>query len=76
MSKLHVDEIASKTGATDAMTIDSSGRVKRSVIPAWYCVRTPSTTHTISASNSDIADWKSDSSGKLTPLSHRMFLAV
>ena len=67
MSKLYVDEIASKTGATDAMTIDSSGRVKRSVIPAWYCVRTPSTTHTISASNSDIADWKSDSSGLTDP---------
>jgi|DEB0MinimDraft_6_1074348.scaffolds.fasta_scaffold24354_2 hypothetical protein len=27
MSKLYVDEIASKTGGTDALTIDSSGRI-------------------------------------------------
>ena len=65
-SILKVDSIAQSNGTT-AATIDSSGRVKRSVIPAWYCVRTPSTTHSISSSNSDIADWKSDSSGLTDP---------
>ena len=61
-SILKVNELQ-HTGGTSALTVDTSGRVKRSVIPAWYCVRTPSTTHTISASNSDISDWKTDSSG-------------
>ena len=54
-------------GNNTAMTIDSSGRVKRSVIPSWYCVRTPGTTHSISSSNSDIADWKTDSTGLGNP---------
>ena len=65
-SILKVDSIQNAPG-TAAMTIDSSGRVKRSVIPAWYCVRTPGVTHTISSSNSDITDWKTDSSGLTDP---------
>lgn len=35
MSKLYVDEIASKTGATDAMTIDSSGRILTPARPSF-----------------------------------------
>ena len=34
MSKLYVDEIASKTGGTDALTIDSTGRVLQPNKPA------------------------------------------
>ena len=36
MSKLYVDEIASKTGATDAMTIDTSGRILQPAKPIFY----------------------------------------
>jgi len=36
MSKLFVDEIASKTGATDAMTIDTSGRILQPAKPIFY----------------------------------------
>tara|TARA_Y100000389_G_scaffold197404_1_gene231940 strand:- start:1077 stop:1589 length:513 start_codon:yes stop_codon:yes gene_type:complete len=32
MSKLYVDEIASKTGGTDALTIDSSGKINAPVL--------------------------------------------
>lgn len=35
MSKLFVDEIASKTGATDSMTIDSSGRILTPARPSF-----------------------------------------
>ena len=35
MSKLFVDEIASKTGATDAMTIDSTGRILTPARPVF-----------------------------------------
>jgi hypothetical protein len=35
MSKLYVNEIASKTGSTTAMTIDSSGRVLQPALPAF-----------------------------------------
>lgn len=38
MSKLFVDEIASKTGATDAMTIDSSGRINTPNQPIFQVV--------------------------------------
>ena len=37
MSKLYVDEIASKTGGTDAMTIDSNGRILMPKQPR-FCV--------------------------------------
>lgn len=68
MSTLKVGTIQDHANSTTALTIDSSGRVKRSVIPAWYCVRTPGTTHNIPAgANSDIADWKSDSTGLTNP---------
>ena len=67
MSTLKVGTIQDHANSTTALTIDSSGRVKRSVIPAWYCVRTPGTTHNITAGNSDIADWKSDSTGLTNP---------
>lgn len=40
MSKLYVNEIASKTGATTAMTIDSSGRVSMPNVIAWRVKRT------------------------------------
>ena len=36
MSKLFVDNIASKTGGTDALTIDSSGRVFKPATPAFH----------------------------------------
>lgn len=36
MSKLYVDEIASKTGGTDALTIDSSGRILQPAKPALF----------------------------------------
>jgi hypothetical protein len=36
MSKLYVDEIASKTGATDAMTIDTSGRILQPTKPSFF----------------------------------------
>ena len=65
-SILKVNELQ-HTGGTSALTVDTSGRVKRSVIPAWYCVRTPGTTHTISSSNSDISDWKTNSTGLTSP---------
>jgi len=35
MSKLYVDEIASKTGAIDAMTIDNSGRILTPARPVF-----------------------------------------
>jgi len=35
MSKIYVDEIASKTGGTDALTIDSSGRILTPARPAF-----------------------------------------
>ena len=36
MSKLYVDEIASKTGATDAMEINSSGHVTMPAKPSFF----------------------------------------
>jgi len=36
MSKLYVDEIASKTNATDAITIDTSGRVAMPTKPSFF----------------------------------------
>lgn len=36
MSKLYVDEIASKTGGADALTIDSSGRISQPALPSTY----------------------------------------
>lgn len=36
MSKLYVDEIASKTGGTDALTIDSSGRFNAPANPVLH----------------------------------------
>lgn len=38
MSKLYVDNIASKTGGTDALTIDSSGRIKQPAKPVFYVI--------------------------------------
>jgi len=38
MSKLYVDSIASKTGGTDALTIDSSGRIKQPTKPVFYAI--------------------------------------
>jgi len=35
MSKLYVDEIASKTGGTDALTIDSTGRILTPARPSF-----------------------------------------
>ena len=35
MSTLYVDNIYSKTGTAQALTIDSSGRVTMPVVPAW-----------------------------------------
>lgn len=57
MSKLYVDEIASKTGGTAAMTIDSSGRILTPARPAFRAVSTgswtiPTSTHTIFPANS------------------------
>jgi len=40
MSKLYVDEIASKTGRTDALTIDSGGRILQPNVPAFYVKKT------------------------------------
>jgi hypothetical protein len=51
MSKIYVDSIASKTGAADALTIDSSGRILRSVIPSVFAQGGSATTITIN--NSD-----------------------
>ena len=42
MSKLYVDEIASKTGATDAMTIDSSGRISMPAKPSFFATNNAS----------------------------------
>jgi len=36
MSKLYVDEIASKTGGTDALTIDSFGRIAMPAKPSFF----------------------------------------
>ena len=67
MSTLKVGTIQDHANSNTALTIDSSGRVKRSVIPAWYCVRTPSTSHNITSSHTDISDWKTDSTGLSSP---------
>jgi len=59
MSKLYVDNIASKTGGADALTIDSSGRVLQPAQPAFRAISTgswtiPTSTQTIFPANSAV----------------------
>ncbi len=61
MSKLYVDEIASKTGGTDALTIDSTGNVLQPNKPAWRVSLASAQTESTMDSDVTIAFNKSDS---------------
>jgi len=72
MSKLFVDEIASKTGTADALTIDSSGRILTPARPSFSAYRTAGsgsgTTGVIVFNNEDhdIGGCYNTSDGKFT----------
>ena len=59
MSKLYVNEIASKTGGTDALTIDSNGRVSMPARPIFYAVSEENFTHA-NGTYSTLATWAAD----------------
>ena len=62
MSKLYVDEIASKTNATDAMTIDSSGRILMPNKPLFMASGNASGYTNVSGSNTIISAWNTSDS--------------
>jgi len=73
MSKLYVDEIASKTGTADALTIDSTGRIKAPKTPLFQatCVTPYAMTQTYtelvySQEEVDIGGNYNNSNGRFT----------
>lgn len=57
MSKLYVDEIASKTGGTEAMTIDSSGRIKQPTKPVFFAIGQSTGWVSTTGATQIITDW-------------------
>jgi hypothetical protein len=67
MSKLRVQEIAHSNGTT-AMTVDASGNVSRSVIPAWFYNPSGTQTFTNTTTMAPITVWAVDNGlGDLRP---------
>tara|TARA_B100001063_G_scaffold221074_1_gene226457 strand:+ start:533 stop:1057 length:525 start_codon:yes stop_codon:yes gene_type:complete len=89
MSKLFVDEIASKTGTADALTIDSSGFISiatalvgNNMVYGWNAVTTTTVNHnsitTINLSTTNYAGYKvtSGANNRLTPTVAGRYLVV
>lgn len=62
MSKIYVDSIASKTGAADALSIDSNGRVTNNQPIGFHC-KVASAISLTSSSLTKIGNWESSQHG-------------